>query len=258
MWSLSDGRLLWWRTDVPTSFLAVSPDGTRLATSGFRQDPTDRNADGKSIATRFTLWDLKTRTALVSGRFPRRRQLRRGCAARSTQASGAVVLPGLDGLSLRASSATRGSRPSSTTQPAATASRPSLSAADSLTFTPDSSELLDPGRRRGGHRLQPAYGAGRSSISLHRPAVTASLLFSADGQWLVGSYNHGPGCLGRARARPGPGPVAPAVLTTRTPHCPWPRRRTTGCSSPRRPPSSTSTSTRRTGPGSPATSQVGP
>jgi WD40 repeat protein len=58
MWSVGDGRLLWSRSDAPTSLLALSPDGKRLATSGYRQDASDRRAEGLSVRTEVTLWSL--------------------------------------------------------------------------------------------------------------------------------------------------------------------------------------------------------
>jgi DNA-binding SARP family transcriptional activator/WD40 repeat protein len=70
MWSLPDGRLLWSRDDVPTSVLAISPNGRYLATSGFTQDPTDENPDSYPISTRLTVWDLATKRPVLTDNLP--------------------------------------------------------------------------------------------------------------------------------------------------------------------------------------------
>ena len=172
MWSLRDGRLLWRRTDLPTSSLAVSPDGTRLATSGFRQEPTDRNADGRSIAHRIHAVGPQDPNSLGHGRLPLRRQLRRGCAARSTQAPGAVVLPGLDAC--RCGVYRRPEVPDRRLRRCARPPRCVASCYRGLAdFHPRLVRAADSGPCRGITGFSP-YGHGRSSISLHRPAVTAA------------------------------------------------------------------------------------
>jgi WD40 repeat protein len=60
MWSLPGRELLWSRDDVPTSWLAVSPDGRYLATVGntFKGGVPE----GYPMTSTFTVWDLRTRT----------------------------------------------------------------------------------------------------------------------------------------------------------------------------------------------------
>jgi DNA-binding SARP family transcriptional activator/WD40 repeat protein len=73
MWSLPGRELTWSRDDVPTSWLAVSPDGRYLATAGntYRGPPEvirwpvrENNwadpADGEPVTSTFTVWDLST------------------------------------------------------------------------------------------------------------------------------------------------------------------------------------------------------
>ncbi len=70
MWSLPDGRLLWSRDDVPTSYLAISPNGSYLATSGSTQDPTNQDPDAYPISTRLTVWDLATKQPVLTDNLP--------------------------------------------------------------------------------------------------------------------------------------------------------------------------------------------
>jgi DNA-binding SARP family transcriptional activator/WD40 repeat protein len=70
MWSLPDGRLLWSRDDVPTAYLAISPNGRYLATSGFTQDPTDQDPDAYPTSTRLTVWDLATKQPVLTDNLP--------------------------------------------------------------------------------------------------------------------------------------------------------------------------------------------
>ena len=75
MWSLPGRELLWSRNDVPTSWLAVSPDGRYLATVGNTFEgppafpswpdsasPWNGIADGEPVTSTFTVWDLSTHT----------------------------------------------------------------------------------------------------------------------------------------------------------------------------------------------------
>jgi WD40 repeat protein len=70
MWSLPDGRLLWSRDDVPTSFLAISPNGRYLATSGFKQAPNDQDPDSYPVQTQLTVWDLATTQPVFTDNLP--------------------------------------------------------------------------------------------------------------------------------------------------------------------------------------------
>jgi WD40 repeat protein len=73
MWSVVDGALLWSRDDVPTSWLAVSPDGTRLVTSEFRVDPQDpdrNHPDWFPGSTQVRLWDLADHRVVMTDTLP--------------------------------------------------------------------------------------------------------------------------------------------------------------------------------------------
>jgi WD40 repeat protein len=70
MWSVADGRLLWSRDDVPTSWLALSPDGRYLATEEFSSEAGDTAPDGAPVSSRLRLWDLATRTAVMDDPLP--------------------------------------------------------------------------------------------------------------------------------------------------------------------------------------------
>ena len=64
MWSLPGRELLWSRDDVPTSWLAVSPDGRYLATVGNTFD--DAVPFSGPVTSTFTVWNLGTRTVHLS------------------------------------------------------------------------------------------------------------------------------------------------------------------------------------------------
>ena len=72
MWSLPSGQLLWSRDDVPSSFLAISPDGKYLATSGFTQDPADPHPDSTPVSTRIVVWNLATKRPVLTALLPKR------------------------------------------------------------------------------------------------------------------------------------------------------------------------------------------
>ena len=64
MWSLPGRELLWSRDDVPTSWLAVSPDGRYLATVGntFKGGVPD----GAPVTSTVTVWNLSTHAVHLS------------------------------------------------------------------------------------------------------------------------------------------------------------------------------------------------
>ena len=64
MWSLPGRELLWSRDDVPTSWLAISPDGRYLATVGNTFE--DGVPDGAPVTSTFTVWDLSTHAVHLS------------------------------------------------------------------------------------------------------------------------------------------------------------------------------------------------
>jgi WD40 repeat protein len=64
MWSLPGRELLWSRDGLPTSWLAVSPDGRRLATVGNTYE--GGVPDGDSVSSTFSVWDLGTREIELS------------------------------------------------------------------------------------------------------------------------------------------------------------------------------------------------
>jgi DNA-binding SARP family transcriptional activator/WD40 repeat protein len=182
MWSLPDGRLLWSRDDVPTSFLAISPNGEYLATSGFTQDPTDEDPDAYPISTQLTVWDLATKQAVLTDNLP-------GVTTNdyATPKPRAVVFSP-DSKMLAAaffeetlvfSSFAENARQVVITPQSA----PNNS---SIVFSPDGKELFVQdfdGKVTG---FDPH--TGRSIATFPAPAGGYShLLFTVDGQWLVGS-----------------------------------------------------------------------
>ncbi|MDX6210215.1 MAG: hypothetical protein QOE24_2606, partial [Frankiales bacterium] len=141
MWSLPSGRLLWSRTDVPTSFLAVSPDGRWLATSGFRQDPAAQHPDASSVATRFTLWRLSSREPVLTNDF--HDDVNFNEDARLAPPKPQAVSFSSDSRLVAAGFSGDDNFPTFVYDVARRARIASLpSAASSLTFSPDASELL--------------------------------------------------------------------------------------------------------------------
>ena len=64
MWSLPERELLWSRDDVPTSWLAVSPDGRYLATVGTAREGGAAQSD--PVTSSLTVWDLATHEVHLS------------------------------------------------------------------------------------------------------------------------------------------------------------------------------------------------
>jgi WD40 repeat protein len=182
MWSLPDGRLLWSRDDVPTSFLAISPNGRYLATSGFTQDPTSQDPDSYPISTRLTVWDLATKQSVLTDNFP-------GVTGNdyATPKPRAVVFSPdskllaaafFEETLVFANFAEHARYVVITPQ-----SAPNNSA---IVFSPDGKELFvqDFNGKVTGFDPQ----TGRSIATFPAPASGYShLLFTVDGQWLVGS-----------------------------------------------------------------------
>jgi WD40 repeat protein len=67
-WSTADGTVTWSADDVPVSYLDISRDGTMLATSGAHAASGDPQTDPdvQSVATTFTLWDLRSHRQLFT------------------------------------------------------------------------------------------------------------------------------------------------------------------------------------------------
>jgi WD40 repeat protein len=182
MWSLPDGRLLWSRDDVPTSFLAISPNGRYLATSGFTEDPNNNDPDSYAISTRLTVWDLATKQPVLTDNLP-------GVTTNdyATPKPRAVVFSPDSKLLAAAffeetlvftNFAEHARQVVITPQ-----SAPNNSA---IVFSPDGKELFvqDFNGKVTGFDPQ----TGRSMATFPAPADGYSnLLFTVDGQWLVGS-----------------------------------------------------------------------
>ena len=64
MWSLPGRELLWSRDDVPTSWLAISPDGRYLATVG--NTYKGGVPDGAPVTSAVTVWNLSTHAVRLS------------------------------------------------------------------------------------------------------------------------------------------------------------------------------------------------
>ena len=189
MWSLPDGRLLWSRDDVPTSVLAISPDGRYLATSGFTQDPTDPNPDSYPVSTRLTVWNLATKQPVLTDSLP-------GVTTNDYATPKPIsVLFSPDSKLLAAAfwEETLVFANFAGTQPPAIwhaqqvvitpQSAPNNSA---IVFSPDGKELLVQDFNGKVTGFDPH--TGRSIESFPAPASGFShLSFTADGQWLVGS-----------------------------------------------------------------------
>ncbi|HEY3924825.1 MAG TPA: BTAD domain-containing putative transcriptional regulator [Acidothermaceae bacterium] len=184
MWSLPDGRLLWLRDDVPTSFLAISPNGRYLATSGFTQDQNDQDPDVYPIptSTSLTVWDLATKQPVLIDNLPRVA----GNDSATPKPRAVVFSPDSKLLAAAffeetlvfANFADHARQVVITPQ-----SAPNNSA---IVFSPDGKELFiqDSNGKVTGFDPQ----TGRSIATFPAPARGYShLLFTVDGKWLVGS-----------------------------------------------------------------------
>ena len=90
MWSLPGRELLWSRDDVPTSWLAISPDGRYLATVG--NTFKDGVPDGAPVTSTFTVWDLSTPRVHLSEDLTEMQYQRNQVTARPTPTPRAVVV----------------------------------------------------------------------------------------------------------------------------------------------------------------------
>ena len=184
MWSLPGGRLLWSRDDVPTSFLAISPNGRYLATSGFTQDPTDPDPDVYPIptSTRLTVWDLTTKQPVLTYNLP-------GLADNDyvTPKPRAVVFSPDSKLLAAAFFEETLVFANFADHPRQVIITPQSAPNNSaVVFSPDGKELFvqDFNGKITGFDPQ----TGRSIATFPAPARGYShLLFTHDGQWLVGS-----------------------------------------------------------------------
>ena len=181
MWSLPDGRLLWSRDDVPTSFLAISPNGRYLATSGFTPDPTDLDPDSYPISTRLTVWDLATKRPVLTDNLPNLTAYDKTPKPRAvvfSPDSKLLAAAFVEETLVFVNFADDARQVVITPQSAPTTS--------AIVFSPDGKELFvqDINGKVTGFDPQ----TGRSVATFPAPASGYShLLFTVDGQWLVGS-----------------------------------------------------------------------
>jgi DNA-binding SARP family transcriptional activator/WD40 repeat protein len=178
MWSLPQGAPLWSRTDVPASSLAVSPNGKYLATAEFTQAPSDPAIDSDAVSTRVRVWDLATRQAVVTDNFVGQKDANGHTPkprAVAFSPDSTLLAAAFFNAPVVAYSMARRARQASFGPDAA-----------ALAFSPDSKELDVQdfnGQITGFDPLN-----GRQQESFLSPATGyAQLLFTTDGQWLVGS-----------------------------------------------------------------------
>ncbi len=179
MWSLPDRTVRWSRDDVPTSWLAVSPDGRYLATAGFT--PADDSPDGAAEETRLTIWDLATRTPVfvddftdrdVNADAPSPRDLVFSPDSRRLAVSFNADLVRLYDVDARVRTAGMSTN------------------AESMDFTADSARLVGTSRGLGKLVVWDAV-TGRPLESAWAPRATelSRMRFTGDGRWLVASHD---------------------------------------------------------------------
>ena len=173
------GRCRWSRDDVPTSWLAVSPDGRYLATAGFT--PADDSPDGAAEETRLTIWDLATRTPVfvddftdrdVNADAPSPRDLVFSPDSRRLAVSFNADLVRLYDVDARVRTAGMSTN------------------AESMDFTADSERLVGTSRGLGKLVVWDAV-TGRPLESAWAPRATelSRMRFTGDGRWLVASHD---------------------------------------------------------------------
>jgi DNA-binding SARP family transcriptional activator/WD40 repeat protein len=182
MWSLPERRLLWSRDDVPVSFLAVSPDGRYLATSGFTADPSDTLPDTpQPVSTRFTVWDLSTKQVVLTDDLP---HLTNDDPGHTPKPRAVAFSP--DSMLVAAGFF---QQPVVVYDLARRARRLTLpTEASSLVFNPAGNELLVRNFTSDGHVTGYDPQTGRPVETFPTPSDGYShLTFTTDGKWLIGS-----------------------------------------------------------------------
>ncbi len=168
IWSTTDWRVQWSSDRLPASFLAVSPDGQRLAV-----------AWADEVSRAFSVWDLHTHARLKSfdyaDQFTAGTPYQPTAVAFSPDSSTVAVLFDHELAVYDTTTFRRLHTPLA------------ISGGTGLTFSPDGTELIvaSLGRLQG---YTVATGVMRETIGA--PERGVHLTFSADGRWLIGGDTH--------------------------------------------------------------------